>query len=113
MGNYSNSYIHNLIIMNIIYPLFLLVFLTHLLYQSQLHNYIHHQLKTKTRSRVAANSLTGLIIACFSTGLAFAGLNWNILDATSHDWGWVFIAQVLVYLLSYWMLSRPAKAAMA
>jgi UDP-GlcNAc:undecaprenyl-phosphate GlcNAc-1-phosphate transferase len=78
-----------------------------------LHNYIHHQLKTKTRSRVAANSLTGLIIACSSTGLAFVGLNWNILDATSNDWGWVFIGQVLLYFLSYWMLSRPGKVAMA
>lgn len=74
-----------------------------------LHNYIHEQLKTKTRSRVAANSLTGLIIAAASTGLAFIGLNWNILDATSSQWGWVFIAQVLVYLLTYWALSRPLK----
>lgn len=78
-----------------------------------LHNYIHEHLKTKTRSRVAANSLTGLIVACSSAGVAFVGLNWNIIDATSHDWGWVFIGQVLVYLLSYWMLSKPIKVAMA
>jgi len=74
-----------------------------------LHNYIHEQLKTKTRSRVAANSFTGLVIACASTGVAFFGSSWGYLEATSSQWGWVFIAQVLVYLLSYWGLSRPVR----
>jgi UDP-GlcNAc:undecaprenyl-phosphate GlcNAc-1-phosphate transferase len=74
-----------------------------------LHNYIHEQLKTKTRSRVAANSFTGLVIACASTGVAFVGSSWGYLEATSSQWGWVFIAQVLVYLLSYWGLSRPVR----
>ena len=74
-----------------------------------LHNYIHEQLKTKTRSRVAANSFTGLIIACASTGVALVGSSWGYLEATSSQWGWVFVAQVLVYLLSYWGLSRPAR----
>lgn len=74
-----------------------------------LHNYIHEQLKTKTRSRVAANSFTGLIIACASTGVAFVGSSWGYLEATSSQWGWVFVAQVLVYLLSYWALSRPVR----
>jgi UDP-GlcNAc:undecaprenyl-phosphate GlcNAc-1-phosphate transferase len=74
-----------------------------------LHNYIHEQLKTKTRSRVAANSLTGLIIACASTGVAFIGFSWGYLEATSRQWGWVFVAQVLVYSLSYWSLSKPTR----
>jgi UDP-N-acetylmuramyl pentapeptide phosphotransferase/UDP-N-acetylglucosamine-1-phosphate transferase len=74
-----------------------------------LHNYIHRHLKANLRSRVAANSFTGLIIALATTGVAFAGLHWNVLEATSKDWGWVFVAQVLVYLLSYWALSRSTK----
>jgi len=74
-----------------------------------LHNYIHEQLKTKTRSRVAANSFTGLIVACASTGVAFFGVSLGFLDATSSQWGWVFVAQVIVYLLSYWGLSRPVR----
>lgn len=78
-----------------------------------LHNYIHEHLKTKTRSRVAANSLTGLIVACASTGIAFAGLSWGYLEATSRQWGWVFVAQVLVYLLSYRGLSRSVRAVVA
>ena len=76
-----------------------------------LHNYIHKHLKAKLRSRVAANSLTGLIIALASTGVAFFGLHWNCLGPTSSEWGWVFIVQVLIYLLSYWTLSRPAETA--
>jgi UDP-N-acetylmuramyl pentapeptide phosphotransferase/UDP-N-acetylglucosamine-1-phosphate transferase len=74
-----------------------------------LHNYIHEHLKTKTRSRVAANSFTGLIVACASTGVAFFGVSLGFLDATSSQWGWVFVAQVIVYLLSYWGLSRPVR----
>jgi len=73
-----------------------------------LHNYIHEQLKTKTRSRVAANSFTGLIIACASTGVAFIGSSWGYLEATSSQWGWVFVIQLLIYLGSYWALSKPA-----
>jgi UDP-GlcNAc:undecaprenyl-phosphate GlcNAc-1-phosphate transferase len=78
-----------------------------------LHNYIHRHLKANLRSRVAANSLTGLTVALATTGVAFIGLNWNILEATSSDWGWVFVVQVLVYLMSYWALSRPAKTVLA
>ena len=69
-----------------------------------LHNYIHQHFKAKLRSRVAANSFTGLIIALASTGVAFFGLHWNYLEATSGEWGWVFIAQVLIYLLSVLIL---------
>lgn len=78
-----------------------------------LHNYIHEHLKTKIRSRVTANSLTGLIVACASTGIAFAGLSGGYLEATSRQWGWVFVAQVLAYLLSYWGLSRSVRAVVA
>lgn len=78
-----------------------------------LHNYIHRHLKANLRSRVAANSLTGLTVALATTGVAFIGLNWNILEATSSDWGWVFVVQVLVYLLTYWALSRPGKTVLA
>jgi UDP-N-acetylmuramyl pentapeptide phosphotransferase/UDP-N-acetylglucosamine-1-phosphate transferase len=78
-----------------------------------LHNYIHEHLKTKTRSRVAANSFTGLIVACASTGVAFFGVSLGFLDATSSQWGLVFVAQVLVYLFGYYMLSRPLREAVA
>ncbi|MGB2173087.1 MAG: hypothetical protein ACPHYD_03825, partial [Porticoccaceae bacterium] len=76
-----------------------------------LHNYIHERLKAKTKSRVAANSLTGLLIASASTGLAFVGYHWELLAPTDSAWGWVFCAQVGLYLLMYLYLSRSETAA--
>lgn len=75
-----------------------------------LHNYIHDRLKVNTRSRVAANSLTGLLIASGSTGVAFVGFYWELLSPTDSEWGWVFCAQVVFYLLTYLYLSRSDKA---
>jgi UDP-N-acetylmuramyl pentapeptide phosphotransferase/UDP-N-acetylglucosamine-1-phosphate transferase len=72
-----------------------------------LHNYIHEQLKTKTRSRVAANSLTGLLVAFGSTGIAYMGIKLELLEATSGKWIWVFIIQLMIYLAGYWALSKP------
>jgi UDP-N-acetylmuramyl pentapeptide phosphotransferase/UDP-N-acetylglucosamine-1-phosphate transferase len=75
-----------------------------------LHNYIHQRLKAKTKSRVAANSLTGLLIAGASTGAAFVGYHWKLLAPTDSAWGWVFCLQVGVYLLMYLLLSRSQQA---
>jgi UDP-GlcNAc:undecaprenyl-phosphate GlcNAc-1-phosphate transferase len=72
-----------------------------------LHNKIHERLKSKTKSRVAANSLTGILIACASTGVALAGYYWQLLTVTDRAWGWVFCVQVVVYLVVYAALSRP------
>lgn len=71
-----------------------------------LHNYIHEQLKVRTKSRVAANSLTGLIVAGASAGMAFAGHHWGLLAPTDSAWGWVFCAQVGLYILAYAQLRR-------
>lgn len=71
-----------------------------------MHNYIHMRLKDKTKSRVAANSLTGLIIACASTGPAFIGLKWNLLQPTDGRWALVFLSQILLYVLVYRQLSQ-------
>jgi UDP-N-acetylmuramyl pentapeptide phosphotransferase/UDP-N-acetylglucosamine-1-phosphate transferase len=75
-----------------------------------LHNYIHQRLKAKTKSRVAANSLTGLLIAGASTGMAFVGYHWQLLAPTDSAWGWVFCAQVGLYLLLCLQLSRSEEA---
>ncbi len=74
-----------------------------------LHNYIHDRLKVNTKSRVAANSMTGLIIACASTGVAFTGYHYDWLSPTDSAWGWVFCVQVIVYTLVYLHLSRTSE----
>ena len=76
-----------------------------------LHNKIHQRLQTKTKSRVAANSLTGLLVACTSTGVAFAGYYWQWLSPLDRDWGWVFCAQVATYLAVYVFLSKSIPKA--
>lgn len=76
-----------------------------------LHNYIHERLKAKTKSRVAANSLTGLLIAAASTGAAFIGHHYNWLAPKDSAWGWVFCAQVVVYIVVYLLLSRSDQPA--
>ena len=73
-----------------------------------LHNYIHERLKVNTKSRVAANSLTGLLIAGASTGVAFIGQQFNWLAPTDSAWGWVFCGQVIVYILVYLRLRRTS-----
>jgi len=76
-----------------------------------LHNKIYERLVSKTKSRVAANSVTGLLIACASTGVAFAGYHWQLLSPVDRDWGWVFCIQVVIYLSAYAFLSRSMPKA--
>ncbi len=76
-----------------------------------LHNVIHGRLKQMLKSRVAANSLTGLLIAFGSTGIAFLGDYMGWLSPVDSAWGWVFLAQLVLYLLSYASLtSKPNKS---
>jgi len=72
-----------------------------------LHNKIHNRLKFRTKSRVLANSVTGLLIAGASTGVAFAGYHWELLAPLDRAWGWVFCVQVIAYFAAYAFLSRP------
>ena len=72
-----------------------------------LHNKIYERLRLRTESRVVANSVTGLLIACASTGVAFVGYHWELLSPVDRAWGWVFCAQLLAYLAVYAFLSRP------
>lgn len=75
-----------------------------------LHNYIHEHLRSISRSRTAANSLTGLIITSFTTGIAFLGQHFNILDTTDPRWGWIFLFQVVFYGCIYMYLSSSSEA---
>ena len=36
------------------------------------------------------------------------GIKLELLEATSSEWIWVFIIQLLIYLAGYWALSKPA-----
>ena len=71
-----------------------------------LHNLVYARLEQTLTSKVLANSLAGILIAFGSTGVAFVGHNMNWLSPLDSAWGWVFIGQVVVYLVCYiWLYS--------
>ncbi|MDA9347785.1 undecaprenyl/decaprenyl-phosphate alpha-N-acetylglucosaminyl 1-phosphate transferase [Porticoccaceae bacterium] len=71
-----------------------------------LHNRIHSQLRNRLRSKVLANSLTGLSISMATSGLVLIGYVNNRLPADSNDWLFVFIAQSLAYGGVFYLTGR-------
>ena len=78
-----------------------------------LHNIIHTRIKRNLKSKVLANSAAGLMIACGSSGVAFMGHYMNWLSPLDSAWGWVFIAQVGVYIICYLSISSPSVSTFA
>ena len=70
-----------------------------------LHNVVYIRLKHNLKSKVLANSIAGLLIACGSTGVAFMGHYMNWLSPLDSAWGWVFMGQVVFYIICYIWLS--------
>ena len=62
-----------------------------------LHNWLHRYFSSRIRSRVMANSLTGLSISIGTSGLVFLIYVQGWWAITSHQWAYVFGTQCLVY----------------
>jgi UDP-GlcNAc:undecaprenyl-phosphate GlcNAc-1-phosphate transferase len=62
-----------------------------------LHNWLHRYFSSRIRSRVVANSLTGLSISIGTSGLVFLLYNHGWWAITSHQWAYLFGAQCLAY----------------
>jgi len=77
---------------------------------NHLHNMLHNRLRAKTKSRVVANSATGLIIAGASTGVALVGSHSGWLSPVDSAWGWVFVGQIALYMICYTWLSYSARS---
>ena len=75
-----------------------------------LHNHLHRQLKKVIKSRVLANSMTGLIISGSSAGITVLGYLNKWWPATSDQWLIVFMAQYLVYGVVMFWFARPVSA---
>ena len=77
-----------------------------------LHNLLHGHLKRVIKSRVLANSLTGLIISGSSSAVTVIGYVNEWWPVTSHNWLIVFLAQYVVYaVVMLWPArSAPVKA---
>jgi UDP-GlcNAc:undecaprenyl-phosphate GlcNAc-1-phosphate transferase len=74
-----------------------------------LHNRIHFHFQRWFSSKTLANSLTGILIMSFSSGLAMFGYTKEWWSVTSDNWVWVFLAQCTIYMFAFLItgLSRP------
>jgi UDP-GlcNAc:undecaprenyl-phosphate GlcNAc-1-phosphate transferase len=71
-----------------------------------LHNRLHWQLNKRVKSRVIANSMTGLLISGGSSGIALIGyiLVWR--PASSDDWVSIFALQAVLYGVVFVLAGR-------
>jgi UDP-GlcNAc:undecaprenyl-phosphate GlcNAc-1-phosphate transferase len=74
-----------------------------------LHNHLHQRLKLALKSKVMANSFTGLLISGCTSGLVLAGYAAGWRAANSGDWVWVFVFEFVMYLLGMWLLPQRAN----
>ena len=74
-----------------------------------LHNRVHFHCQSWFRSKTLANSLTGVLIVAFSSGLALLGYTGAWWSVTSNKWAWVFLGQCTIYLVAFIVidLTRP------
>ena len=66
-----------------------------------LHNRVHFYCQSWFRSKTLANSLTGILIVCLSSGLALLGYAEQWWSVTSDGWVWIFLAQCIMYLFAF------------
>ena len=74
-----------------------------------LHNQLHNKLKQIFPSKVMANSMTGLLISGSTAGLVVLGYitGWRVPN--SPDWQWVFVVEVVLYLLAIRWFRRQGQ----
>ena len=71
-----------------------------------LHNLIYRWLQTHFKSRMVANSVTGVLISLCSSGLVLLGYLNSWWPPTSTEWMWIFILQVTLYCTAMVVLRR-------
>jgi UDP-GlcNAc:undecaprenyl-phosphate GlcNAc-1-phosphate transferase len=74
-----------------------------------LHNRVHFHCQGWFRSKTLANSLTGIVIVSFSSGLALLGYTEAWWSVTSNNWAWIFLGQCTMYAVAFIVtgLARP------
>ena len=66
-----------------------------------LHNRVHFHFQNWFHSKTVANSMTGVLIVAFSSGVALLGFIQQWWSVTSNQWVWIFFAQLFIYLVSF------------
>ena len=77
-----------------------------------LHNRVHQFFEVWFSSKTFANSLTGILIVSFSSGLALLGYAGQFWEVTNNRWGWIFIGQCSLYFFVFMItrIYRPKRA---
>jgi len=75
-----------------------------------LHNRVHALFKSVFRSKNMANSMTGLLIALGTSGVALVGYVGELLPLTSNLWIFVFMVQAVTYGAVFVSLGKKSWA---
>ena len=68
-----------------------------------LHNRLHYHCQIWFRSKTMANSITGALIVLATSGIALIGYLYEWWPVTSEQWVIVFMIQLSVYFLTYYL----------
>ena len=74
------------------------------------HNRLHGYLIGRVKSKVLANSLTGLLVSGFSAGVVVCNYLLGILAPSDNGLMVIFFAEASVYVFCFWLLGRVAVA---
>ena len=75
-----------------------------------LHNRLFRQMRRCVDRPVLANSLTGLCLSGFTSGIALIGYLQTWWPLSSNGWLFLFILQVVLYLSAYWLTGLVGKS---
>ena len=75
-----------------------------------LHNRIHFYLRPKFRSRVASNSLTGLLVSGSTSGLVLLGYVNEWWPASSNEWAYFFVFESVIYAIAFYLTGLRHRA---
>lgn len=73
------------------------------------HNRLHYLIEPHIKSRVFANSATGVLIACTTSGITVALVSNGLLSVTDSSWWLIFAVMASLQVVSYTVLGRISQ----
>ena len=73
------------------------------------HNRLHYLIEPLIKSKVFANSATGILIACTTSGSTVAMVSYGPLSVTDTSWWLIFAAMASLQVVSYTVLGRISQ----
>ena len=73
------------------------------------HNRLHYLIEPLIKSKVFANSATGILIACTTSGSTVAIVSYGLLSVTDASWWLIFTVIASLQVVSYTVLGRISQ----